>query len=107
MHMPDDDNGQTNQSKVVVLGDTNKETAQKRLPAFIKSNTPAIVSEWEAFAKTLKPLDEGMTPHALRDHIYQILTFIESDMASYQTDAQQTEKVQCLSKIMLSPGSRL
>jgi signal transduction histidine kinase len=74
------------------LGDTNKGTAQKRLPFFIKSNTPAIVSEWEDFARTLKPLDEGMTPHALRDHIHQILTFIESDMASYQTDAEQTKK---------------
>ncbi len=84
--MPEDD-----RPNVVTLRDT-KDTARKRLPSFIRSNTAAIVSEWEAFARTLKPLDEGMTPHALRDHIYQILTFIESDMASHQTGAEQTKK---------------
>ncbi len=34
-----------------------------------------------------------MTPHALRDHIHQILAFITSDMASYQTLTEQNEKV--------------
>jgi len=33
-----------------------------------------------------------MTPHALRDHIHQILAFVISDMASYQTPAEQKEK---------------
>jgi len=33
-----------------------------------------------------------MSPHALRDHIHQILTFIMLDMASYQTAAEQTVK---------------
>ena len=63
-----------------------------RLPHFIKTNTAAIVSEWEAFARTLIPRAEGMTPHALRDHIHQILAFIEVDMASYQTPVEQTRK---------------
>jgi len=33
-----------------------------------------------------------MTPDALRDHIHQILAFVMSDMASYQTPEEQKEK---------------
>lgn len=90
--MPEDDGGQNDHPKVVALTDTNAKTAKKRLPFFIRSNTAAIVSEWEAFARTLLPSAEGMTPHALRDHIHQILAFIESDIVSYQTLTEQTEK---------------
>ena len=59
---------------------------------FIKSNTAEIVSEWEAFARTLIPSAEGMTSNALRDHIHQILAFVMSDMASYQSPEEQREK---------------
>lgn len=90
--MPEDDGDQNDHSNVVTLRDANAEAAGKRLPDFIKTNTAAIVSEWEAFARTLIPWSEGMTPHALRDHIYQILAFIEADMASYQTPVEQTQK---------------
>jgi len=90
--MPEDDEGQNDHPNVVALQDTNAETARKRLPYFIKTNTAAIVSEWEAFARTLIPWSEGMTPHALRDHIHQILAFIEVDVASYQTPVEQTQK---------------
>ncbi len=90
--MPEDDRGQNDPPNVVSLTDTNAKIARKRLPFFIRSNTAAIVSEWEAFARTLAPSAEGMTPHALRDHIHQILAFIESDIISYQTLTEQTEK---------------
>ncbi len=90
--MPDDDETKDDHSHVVVLHDVNADTAGKRLPTFISANTAAIVSEWEAFARTLIPWAEGMTPHALRDHIHQILKFIEDDMASRQTAAEQTAK---------------
>ena len=90
--MPEDDGDQNDHPNVVTLRDTNAEATGKRLPNFIRTNTAAIVSEWEAFARTLIPWSEGMTPHALRDHIHQILAFIEADMASYQTPVEQTRK---------------
>lgn len=68
------------------------ETVRRRLPHFIKENVGPIVSEWEGFAKTLIPSSQGMTPHALRDHIHQILAFIVSDMASDQTPSEQKKK---------------
>ncbi len=90
--MPEDEGGQNDHPNVVALRDTDATTVLKRLPYFIKTNIAAVVSEWEAFARTLIPGAEGMTPHALRDHIHQILRFIEADMASYQTPKEQTQK---------------
>ena len=90
--MPEDDGDHNAHANVVSLRDTSAETAGKRLPNFIKANTAAIVREWEAFARTLRPSAEGMTPHALRDHIHQILEFVEGDIASYQTPKEQTQK---------------
>jgi signal transduction histidine kinase len=90
--MPRHEQGQNDHPNVVALNGLNPETDQKRLPRFIKSNTAAIVGEWEAFARTLIPLADGMTPDALRDHIHQILSFVMSDMASHQTPEEQKEK---------------
>jgi signal transduction histidine kinase len=90
--MPNDEVGQNRLPRMVSSTDTDREPTKKRLPSFIRNNTAAIVSEWEAFARTLIPSAEGMTPHALRDHIHQILAFVMSDMASYQTPAEQNEK---------------
>lgn len=67
-------------------------TASKRLATFVLENADLIVSEWEAFARTLTPSSTGMTPLALRDHIYQILEFVMNDMASSQTPKEQTQK---------------
>lgn len=67
-------------------------TTLKRLSVFISDNTYSIVEEWENFAKTLTPSAEGMTPLALRDHIHQILDFIEKDITSSQTPKEQTKK---------------
>ena len=90
--MPEDDGDQKDHPNVVALTVANAEAAGSRLPRFIRDNTAAIISEWEAFARTLTPSAEGMTPHALRDHIHQILAFIMSDMASHQTPDEQKEK---------------
>ncbi len=90
--MPEDNGAQNEHPNVVALTDTNVNTASKRLPCFIRSNTASIVKEWETFARTLIPSSDGMTPHALRDHIHQILTFIEADIASYQTPTEQKRK---------------
>jgi hypothetical protein len=90
--MLNDEVGQNRLPRMVSSTDTDREPTKKRLPSFIRNNTAAIVSEWEAFARTLIPSAEGMTPHALRDHIHQILAFVMSDMASYQTPAEQNEK---------------
>ncbi len=90
--MPEEEIDRNGHPNVVALRDTDSATARKRLPHFIRTNAAAIVGEWEAFARTLIPWSEGMTPHALRDHIHQILAFIEADMASYQTPVEQTRK---------------
>lgn len=90
--MAEDEERQNDHSNIVAMTDTNRETVKKRLPYFIKSNTAEIISEWEAFARTLTPSAEGMTPHGLRDHIHQILAFVITDMASYQTPAEQKKK---------------
>ena len=90
--MSDDDGDQSDPANAVVLTNASTEATQKRLPFFIRKNTAAIVTEWEAFARTLAPSDDSMSPHALRDHIHQILAFIEADITSYQTGTQQIQK---------------
>ena len=90
--MSEDGGTQNDQPNVIALTDTNPKTAANRLPSFIRNNTAEIVSEWEAFARTLVPSADGMSPHALRDHIHQILTFVTLDMASYQTVIEQKQK---------------
>ena len=90
--MPEDDRDPNGQTNVVALKDIDPKTVANRLPSFIRSNTAEIVIEWEAFARTLVPSADGMSPHALRDHIHQILTFITLDMASYQTASEQKQK---------------
>lgn len=65
-----------------------------RLAAFIHANPQPIIKEWEAFAQTLAPAADHLTPLALRDHISQILTFIEQDIKSPQTEEEQIEKSQ-------------
>lgn len=63
-----------------------------RLTDFIRANSAPIIAEWEAFAATLAPAGESMTPHSLRNHIKYILEFIANDIESPQTDAEQLKK---------------
>ena len=63
-----------------------------RLADFIRGNVKAIVGEWESFAQSLVPAADHMGPLVLRNHIHQILAFVEGDMESAQTPAQQVKK---------------
>ncbi|GGZ39130.1 sensor histidine kinase [Asticcacaulis endophyticus] len=63
-----------------------------RLSDFIRENTASIISDWEAFAKSLTPSGEHMGSLAIRDHISEILDFIIADIDSVQTDSEQIVK---------------
>jgi len=63
-----------------------------RLSDFIRANPGLIISEWEAFARSLVSESSTMTPLALRNHIQQILAFITADMDSSQTGPEQIKK---------------
>jgi signal transduction histidine kinase len=73
---------------------TSRQDNRIRLPDFINKTTEQIVSEWESFARTLKPAANDMTPLALRNHIHEILSFIVSDINSPQNYLQQVQKSQ-------------
>ena len=79
-------------SNIILLKDNDLKPDGNRLPAFMERNTELIVSEWESFARTLRPSAAGMTPLALRDHVHQILAFVVSDIKSSQTSAEQKDK---------------
>jgi len=72
--------------------DNLKQDNSIRLADFMHENTEQIVSEWESFARTLKPAANDMTPLALRNHIHEILAFIVSDIESPQTGLEQIQK---------------
>lgn len=59
---------------------------------FIRDNTGPIIKEWENFAKTFVPAAEHMSPLARRNHIVQILAFIEADISTPQTAKEQVSK---------------
>lgn len=63
-----------------------------RLAGFIRENKSDIISEWEDFARSLKPMAPDMGSLALRDHIVEILDFIVSDIDSLQTEHEQIKK---------------
>jgi signal transduction histidine kinase len=62
-----------------------------RLSDFIRSETEAILVEWEAFAASLLP-GAQMSSLALRDHAAQILEAVALDVATPQTTDAQAEK---------------
>jgi hypothetical protein len=63
-----------------------------RLAAYIEKNMERILTEWEAFARTLYPRNTSMTPTSLRDHAQPILMAIVQDLGTPQTDREQSEK---------------
>lgn len=71
-----------------------------RLSDFIRENRPAIIQEWQDFARTLQPY---LTDLELDDHIDEILSFIADDIESSQTIVEQFEKSQGR-QIDQSPG---
>jgi hypothetical protein len=62
-----------------------------KFSAFIRENLEAIVSAWEAFARTL-PAAQSMSGLALRDHCREILSTIADDMDTAQTQQEQSTK---------------
>jgi len=73
----------------------DKQRAGKiRLADFIHENSEQIISEWAAFARTLTPAANDMTPLALRNHIHELLTFIFRDINTPETSSEQIQKSQ-------------
>lgn len=62
------------------------------LSRFIIDNLPEILTEWEAFARSLVPSGQVMTSLALRDHAKEILRAIAEDIESDQTQLEQAYK---------------
>ena len=67
-----------------------------KLTSFITEHMDEILSEWEAFAKTLEPAADQMSTLALRDHAKGILTAIALDIATRQNPQEQLQKSQGL-----------
>jgi hypothetical protein len=63
-----------------------------KLSSFITTHMETILTEWDAFARTLGPAATGMTDLALRDHAKQILQATARDIESEQSAAQQSNK---------------
>jgi signal transduction histidine kinase len=63
-----------------------------RLADFLVSHTAEILSEWEAFGRTLLPAAGRLDDAALRDHAEQILQAIALDLATHQSPHEQAAK---------------
>ena len=63
-----------------------------KLSTFITAHLEKILSEWDAFARTLFPASPAPPPYLLRDHAGEILQEIVVDLDTHQTAEQQTEK---------------
>jgi signal transduction histidine kinase/ActR/RegA family two-component response regulator len=63
-----------------------------RLADFILANIEPILSEWEAYARTIWPPEVQSDPASLRDHAEEMLRATALDIQSDQTATQQTEK---------------
>lgn len=61
------------------------------LSAFIRDHSDLILSEWEAFARTM-PLGPTMSVAALRDHAQAMLETIATDLEGPQTAREQSDK---------------
>jgi signal transduction histidine kinase len=63
-----------------------------KLQAFIETNLDTIISQWEAFARTLLPAAKTMSDLALRNHSREILMAIVTDMRTSQTEVERSIK---------------
>jgi signal transduction histidine kinase len=61
-----------------------------RLSQFILTHTEEILSEWEAFARSIVP--SGMDIVGLRDHAREMLEVIARDLETPQTPRQESDK---------------
>ena len=62
-----------------------------RLSEFIRTDTEAILAEWEKFARSL-PMGGEMDIAALRDHAKEMLEVIARDLDTPQTSREQDDK---------------
>jgi signal transduction histidine kinase len=65
----------------------------RRLPTFLRECTEEILTEWDAFARTL-PVAATMDIAALRDHAREMLAVIATDLETPQTAQEQTDKAE-------------
>ena len=63
-----------------------------RLAPFILHDMERILSQWQAFAATLTPAAESMSPLQLRDHARSILEAVAKDLSTLQTKEAQAAK---------------
>lgn len=63
-----------------------------KLSHFISEHMETILTEWDAFARTLVPAATVMTERALRDHARQILQTVAKDIESEQSAGQEAQK---------------
>ena len=76
-----------------------------RFSTFIRNNIPAIIADWDAFARTLLPAARTMSKAALRDHSREILLAICDDMERRQTEAQRSAKSMQMEADVAAPDS--
>jgi hypothetical protein len=62
-----------------------------KLAQFILDNVEPILTEWEAFAKSLPP-GQKMNVAALRNDAERMLRFVAADMEAAQTEGQRAVK---------------
>ena len=63
-----------------------------RLSQFIRESMFEILTEWEAYARTLIPPAETMSVEGLRDHAELILLAIAKDIEAAQSESQREKK---------------
>lgn len=68
-----------------------------RLSQFIDQNMPAILAEWDTFARANAPPSANLSHLALRNHAQQILRAIARDIETAQSAEEQLQKSQGLS----------
>lgn len=62
------------------------------LSQFIKNNIEPILTEWEAYARTMIPPAETMSVAELRDHAHDILLAVAADMDTAQSEDERRAK---------------
>lgn len=65
-----------------------------RLHRFIAENMEAILKDWEDFARKIQPTGGDLDVIELRDHAHKMLDVIVRDMATEQSESEQTTKSQ-------------
>ena len=71
-----------------------------RLSKFITANMEEILTEWEAFARTIRPAAETMDSLTLRDHARLILEAAAKDIETYQTEQDRSDKSKGLAPVL-------